>query len=83
MDVVTTVEGNTINLNGSFKPVEEFAKNELFLHIKKRDGDYFFTDNTQTVNGVTLPRIFASRPNGTTAQSRLGTLNAARGTVII
>ena len=83
MDVVTTVEGNTINLNGSFKPVEEFAKNELFLHIKKRDGDYFFTDNTQTVNGVTLPRIFASRPNGTTASSRLGSLNASRGTVII
>lgn len=83
MDVKPTVEGNTITLNGNIKPVEEFAKNELFLHIKKRDGDYFFTDNTQTVNGVTMPRIFASRPNGTTASSRLGSLNSLRGTVII
>lgn len=83
MDVEPLVEGNTITLNGSITPVEEFAKNELFLHIRKRDGDYFFTDNTQTVNGVTLPRIFASRPNGTTASSRLGSLNSLRGTVII
>jgi|688.fasta_scaffold370141_2 hypothetical protein len=83
MDVKPIVEGNTITLNGNIKPVEEFAKNELFLHIKKRDGDYFFTDNTQTVNGVTMPRIFASRPNGTTASSRLGSLNSLRGAVII
>lgn len=83
MDVDPQIEGKTITFNGNFKPVEDFAKQDLYLHIRKRDGDYFFVDNMQTINGVTLPRIFASKPNGTTASSRLGSNTSLRGTVII
>ena len=83
MNVQPQVEGNVITFNGNIKPVEEFAKQDLYLHIRKRDGDYYFVDNMQTVNGVTMPRIFASKPNGTTASSRLGSHTSLRGTVII
>jgi len=83
MNVQPQVEGNVIIFNGNIKPVEEFAKQDLYLHIRKRDGDYYFVDNMQTVNGVTMPRIFASKPNGTTASSRLGSHTSLRGTVII
>ena len=83
MDVQPQIQGNVITFNGNIKPVEEFAKRDLYLHIKKRDGDYYFVDNMQTVNGVTMPRIFASKPNGTTASSRLGSQTSLRGTVII
>ena len=83
MDVVPTIEGNTVTLNGNILPVEDFAKQEMYLHIKKRDGDYYFVDNLQTVNGVSMPRIFASKPDGTTAQSRLGSAKTLRGQVII
>jgi hypothetical protein len=83
MDVVSFVEGNTITLNGDILPVEDFAKQELYIHIRKRDGNYYFVDSMQTVNGVTVPRIFAGKPNGTTAKSRLGTAKTPRGKVII
>jgi hypothetical protein len=82
--VLVGVEENTVKLSGRIIPVEDLAKNTtLYAHIKKRAGSYFFTDSTQTVNGVTLPRIFAQRPNGTTSQSKLGTSFGTRGSVLI
>lgn len=84
MDVTHTVEDSTITLDGSIIPIEKFAKEtEIYVHIKKRSGSYFFTDNKQTVNGLTLPRIFTNRPGGTQAQARLGSNTKPRGSVII
>lgn len=84
MDVTHTVEGNTVTLDGSIIPIEKFAKEtEIYVHIKKRSGSYFFTDSKQTVNGLTVPRIFTNKPGGTQAQARLGSNTKPRGSVII
>lgn len=84
MDVSHEIKGNKIYLDGKIIPIEEFAKNsDIFVHIKKRSGSYFFTDSTQTINGLTIPRIFTDKPNGTLAKSRLGSNPKPRGRVII
>ena len=83
-NVLVGVEGNAVELSGRIVPVEDLAKTiTLFAHIKKRAGSYYFTDSTQQVNGVTVPRIFAQRPGGTTSQSKLGTSFGTRGQVLI
>ena len=53
------------------------------MHIKKRSGDYYFTDDLQTINGVTMPLIFTNKPKGKMAKSRLGTNPKTRGQIII
>ena len=84
MDVTHTIEGSTVTLDGSIIPIEKFAnETEIYVHIKKRSGSYFFTDSKQTVNGLTIPRIFTNRPGGTQAQARLGSNTKLRGSVII
>ena len=82
--VLVGVDNNIVTLSGEFLPVETIAKDKtLYIHMKKRAGSYFFTDSMQTVNGLTVPRIFAQRPNGTTSQSKLGTSFATRGKELI
>lgn len=83
-NVLVKVEGNVVELQGRIVPVEELAKDlVLYAHIKKRAGSYYFTESTQVVNGLTLPRIFAQRPGGTTTQSKLGTSFGLRGKEVI
>jgi hypothetical protein len=85
MEVQYTVEGNKIITNGDVIPLETFAQkyDKIFMHIKKRSGDYYFTDALQTVNGFTMPLIFTNKPGGKMAKSRLGTNPKTRGQIIL
>jgi hypothetical protein len=84
MEVTSEIDGNNIKLNGNFIPIEKFAEGKtLYAHIKKRSGSYFFTDKTQTVNGLTLPLIFTDKPGGKMAKSRFGILDKPRGKEIL
>ena len=85
MEVQYTVEGNKIITNGDIIPLETFAEkyDKIFMHIKKRSGDYYFTDALQTVNGFTMPLIFTNKPGGKMAKSRLGTNPKSRGQIIL
>jgi hypothetical protein len=84
MDVVPEINNNTITFDGDIIPVEKFAKeSKLFVHIRKRDGSYFFTDTTQTVNNLTVPRIFTKKPGSKSSQARLGSNSKPRNKVII
>lgn len=84
MDVVPEINNNTITFDGNIIPVEKFAKeSKLFVHIRKRDGSYFFTDTTQTVNNLTVPRIFTKKPGSKSSQARLGSNSKPRNKVLI
>ena len=85
MDVQYEVNENKIITNGDIISLEKFAEkyDKLYLHIKKRSGDYYFTDALQTVNGVTMPLIFTNKPGGKMAKSRFGANPKPRGQVII
>ena len=85
MDVEFTVDGDTIKTNGDIIPVEAFADkyDKIYAHIKKRSGDYYFTDASQTINNNTMPLIFTDKPGGKMAKSRFGVNVAPRGKVII
>ena len=85
MDIQYKVEGNKIITNGDVIPLETFADkyDKIFMHIKKRSGDYYFTDALQTVNGFTMPLIFTNKPGGKMAKSRLGTNPKTRGQIIL
>ena len=85
MDVEGTVEGNTIKIeNGNFISIEDFIDQKgakLYAHIRKRDGDFYFVDTTQNLNGISLPIIFMKNPEGKGrgAQSRFGMIDKIRG----
>jgi len=83
MDVTGSVEGQTIKIeNGSFIPVDEFIAEKgdhLYAHIRKRDGDLYFTDAKQNLNGTEIPSIFVKTPGGTGIQSRFGMVDKIRG----
>lgn len=85
MEVEFRVDGNIIETNGDIYSIEEYASKypSLFAHIKKRSGDYFFTDALQTVNNITMPLIFTNKPGGKMAKSRFGVNTKPRGRVII
>jgi len=85
MEVKYEVKGNKIITNGDVIPLKDFANKyeKIFMHIKKRSGDYYFTDALQTVNGITMPLIFTNKPGGKMAKSRLGTNPKPRGQKII
>ena len=85
MDVKSTVEDNNIKINGDIINVEDFAKKykQIYMFIKKRDGDYYFTDDTQTINGITMPLIFTNKPGGKAARSRFGMNIKPRNNIII
>jgi len=53
----------------------------LYAHIRKRDGDLYFTDKTQNLNGTSIPIIFMKNPKGRGrgAQSRFGMIDKIRG----
>jgi hypothetical protein len=83
MDVKGTVNGQTINIeNGNFIPIDTFIKEKtgkLYAHIRKRDGDLYFSTATQKINDKTVPVIFSKKPNGSGAQSRFGIIDKIRG----
>ena len=85
MDVKFTINNNTIETNGDIISVEAFADkyNKIYAHIKKRSGDYYFTDATQTVGDYTMPLIFTDKPGGKMAKSRFGVNIVPRGKIII
>ena len=85
MDVKFTVDNNTIKTNGDIISVEDFADkyNKIYAHIKKRSGDYYFTDATQTIGEYTMPLIFTDKPGGKMAKSRFGVNIVPRGKIII
>ena len=85
MEVEYKVDGGKIITNGDIIPLEKFSDKyeKIFMHIKKRSGDYYFTDALQTVNGVTMPLIFTNKPGGKMAKSRLGANPKPRGQIII
>lgn len=83
-DVLVRAEGGKVELSGEFLSIEDIARDRtLYIHIKKRSGSYYFTDSMQTINGLTIPRIFAQKPQGTTSQSKLGTSFVTRGKELI
>jgi hypothetical protein len=83
MEVKFEVEGNTVNFkNGKFVPVDTFIQEyggSLYAHIRKRDGDFFFTNSQQDINGIILRRIFTKKEGSNSTQSRFGTLDKIRG----
>ena len=85
MDVKFTVDNNTIKTNGDIISVEDFADKykKIYAHIKKRSGDYYFTDATQTIGDYTMPLIFTDKPGGKMAKSRFGVNIVPRGKIII
>ena len=86
MDVEKDINGQTITLkNGSFIPLDTFIKDKadkLYAHIRKRDGDMYFSRNTQTVNNRAIPAIFTKKPGGGGVQSRFGIIDKIRGVKI-
>jgi len=86
MDVEKDINGQTITLkNGSFIPLDTFIKDKagkLYAHIRKRDGDLYFSTLTQKINDKTVPVIFSKKPDGGGAQSRFGIIDKIRGVEI-
>jgi hypothetical protein len=83
MEVKFEIEGNTVNFkNGKFIPIDTFIEehgSSLYAHIRKRDGDFFFTNSQQDINGIILRRIFTKKEGSNSTQSRFGTLDKIRG----
>lgn len=73
-------------LNGKFISLENFIKqyaDTLYAHIRKRDGDIFFTDNTFNLNGKYIPTIFMKKNAvGRGVQSRFGIADKVRGALL-
>ena len=85
MEVTFTINNNAIKTNGDIIPVDKFSEkyDKLFVHIKKRDGDYYFTDKTKEINGINIPIIFTNKPDGNLVKSRFGIGTKSRGLIII
>jgi len=87
MDVKGTADGQTITIeNGNFVPLDTFIKEKtgkLYAHVRKRDGDLYFTRATQNINDKTVPVIFSKQQDGSGgAQSRFGIIDKIRGVEI-
>jgi hypothetical protein len=87
MNVEKDINGQTITLkNGSFIPLDTFIKEKsgkLYAHVRKRDGDLYFTRATQNINDRTVPVIFSKKSDGSGgAQSRFGIIDKIRGVEI-
>ena len=87
MDVKGTADGQTITIeNGNFVPLDTFIKEKsgkLYAHVRKRDGDLYFTRATQNINDRTVPVIFSKKSDGSGgAQSRFGIIDKIRGVEI-
>ena len=84
VELVNQSDKNTIQIaNGNFVPLDTFIQqkaNNLYVHIRKRDGDLYFTDAVVDLNGKHIPIIFSKRKNGQGgAQSRFGMIDKIRG----
>lgn len=84
VEIEKSDDPNTIKIkNGNFVPLETFIEkygDSLYAHIRKRDGDLYFTDATIDLNGKYIPVIFSKKKNGQGgAQSRFGVINKIRG----
>jgi hypothetical protein len=81
MDVKFDVDKDTIYLlNGELEPIENFIKDEIFYaNIIKRDGDIYFTESTQNIDGMLLPRIFTIKEGSNSTQSRFIISQKVRG----
>jgi len=83
MNVSGLVDGQIITIeNGSFIPIDTFIKEKtgkLYAHIRKRDGDLYFSKATQNINDRTVPIIFSKKLNSGGAQSRFGIIDKIRG----
>ena len=56
---------------------------KLYAHVRKRDGDLYFTRATPKINDRTVPVIFSKKQDGSGgAQSRLGIIDKIRGVEI-
>jgi hypothetical protein len=87
MDVKGTADGQTVTIeNGNFVPLDTFIKEKsgkLYAHVRKRDGDLYFTRATQNINDRTVPVIFSKQQDGSGgAQSRFGIIDKIRGVEI-
>lgn len=77
MTVESEIKGDELILNGDIISVDKFLKDypTIYAHIKKRSGDYYFTDRTKPIPAnpdIVVPIIFAKSPTGGQAQSRFG-----------
>jgi len=85
MEVTFTIDNNIIKTNGDIIPVDKFSEkyDRLFVQIKKRDGDYYFTDKIKKINGIDVPIIFTNKPDGNLVKSRFSIGTKPRGSIII
>ena len=88
MTVESEVKENELHVNGDIISIDEFIEDypTIYAHIKKRSGDYFFTDRKKPIPSnpkLVLPMLFAKSPTSNTAQSRFGMNFKPRGTEII
>ena len=77
MTVESEIKGNELITNGDIISVDKFLKDypTIYAHIKKRSGDYYFTDKTKPIPAnpsIVVPMIFSKKPGGGQAQSRFG-----------
>jgi hypothetical protein len=77
MTIESEIKGNELITNGDIISVDKFLKDypTIYAHIKKRSGDYYFTDKTKPIPAnpsIVVPMIFSKKPGGGQAQSRFG-----------
>jgi hypothetical protein len=88
MTVESEVREKELHTNGDIISVDKFLEDypTIYAHIKKRSGDYFFTDKKKPIPAnpdIIVPLLFAKSPSSNTAQSRFGMNFKPRGLVII
>jgi len=83
MDVNFEIEGNTVHIkNGKFISVDDFIEEHggvFYAHLRKRDGDFYFTDAMQEKNGIVFRSILKKKEDSEGSQARFGVLTTIRG----
>jgi len=88
MTVETQVKEKELHTNGKIISIDKFLEDypTIYAHIKKRSGDYYFTDKIKPIPAnpdIEVPILFAKSPTSNTAQSRFGMNFKPRGKEII
>ena len=88
MTVESEVKNKELHTNGNIISVDKFLEDYpvIYAHIKKRSGDYFFTDRKKPIPAnpdIVVPILFVKSPTSNTAQSRFGMNFKPRGKDII
>ena len=88
MTVESEVREKELHTNGNIISVDKFLEDypTIYAHIKKRSGDYYFTDRKKPIPAnpdIVVPILFAKSPTSNTAQSRFGMNFKPRGQVVI